>query len=472
MPSALNVTKISSGTDGTQIWKITHNGVDTHPIHFHLYNVQVLNRVTWDNIIIPPEPTELGWKETVRVSPLEDTIVALRPIVPTLPFGIPDSKRVLNPAMPLHAQGDINSVLGTEAGFNNTDVAGNPMIAAIANEVTDFGWEYVFHCHILSHEEMDMMRPVTVHVPRNFAPASTLTAVRNVGSVDLTWTDGTPVDMTNPTSWTNPGTAEIGYRIERASGANGAFSVVGTTLANQLTFTDTVDTNQTWRYRITAFNAAGDSRSNVVTVAAPVTLKTTTTALKTSKTPSTYGQSVTFTATVKSTTTGTPTGTVQFNINGVPAVGGVRTINGSGVATFSSSSVPGGHNSIVAIYSGDAAFSASTERDPCAGDHAGHLDNDADEQCESLKALRELDGDVHRQGDAVGRGSRPGSVHQGRRQRRPTGGTGFDRTSDVDPDPGGWCVHLQGYLHRIDQLRHQPVVDTQPNGHRIGARRR
>ncbi len=46
--------------DGTQIWRITHNGVDTHPIHFHLYDVQVLNRVTWDNIIIPPDPTELG----------------------------------------------------------------------------------------------------------------------------------------------------------------------------------------------------------------------------------------------------------------------------------------------------------------------------------------------------------------------------------------------------------------------------
>ncbi len=28
--------------DGTQIWKITHNGVDTHSIHFHLFNVQLL----------------------------------------------------------------------------------------------------------------------------------------------------------------------------------------------------------------------------------------------------------------------------------------------------------------------------------------------------------------------------------------------------------------------------------------------
>ena len=56
--------------------------MDTHPIHFHLFDVQVLNRVTWDNIIIPPDPNELGWKDTVRVSPLEDTIVALRPVDP------------------------------------------------------------------------------------------------------------------------------------------------------------------------------------------------------------------------------------------------------------------------------------------------------------------------------------------------------------------------------------------------------
>jgi FtsP/CotA-like multicopper oxidase with cupredoxin domain len=80
---------ISSGDDGTQIWKITHNGVDTHPIHFHATDVQILNRVTWDNIIKPPHPSELGWKETIRVSPLEDTYVAIRPIIPALPFDFP-----------------------------------------------------------------------------------------------------------------------------------------------------------------------------------------------------------------------------------------------------------------------------------------------------------------------------------------------------------------------------------------------
>ncbi len=81
--SDVKVTPISTAADGTQIWRITHNGVDTHPVHFHLFDVQVLNRVTWDNIIIPNDANENGWKETVRVSPLEDTIVALRPVIPS-----------------------------------------------------------------------------------------------------------------------------------------------------------------------------------------------------------------------------------------------------------------------------------------------------------------------------------------------------------------------------------------------------
>ncbi len=267
MPSSLDVTPISSAADGTQIWKITHNGVDTHPLHFHLYNVQVINRVTWDNIIIPPEPTELGWKDTVRVSPLEDTIVAVRPIVPTLPFGVPDSHRPLNPAMPIGATGDPAALNGVQAGFNNTDPNGNP-IAPIVNQVADFGWEYVFHCHILSHEEMDMMRPVTVHVARAAPQAPVLSFAR--GSVILTWTDGTPVDYANPASWGNSGTAEVGYRIERAEvtgGVAGPYTQIATALANATTYTDNPpDPSITYDYRVTAFNAAGDSPSNVITV--------------------------------------------------------------------------------------------------------------------------------------------------------------------------------------------------------------
>jgi hypothetical protein len=251
----LQVDKIASADDGTQIWKITHNGVDTHPIHFHLFNVQLLNRITWDNILIPPDPNELGWKDTVRVSPLEDTIVALRPIVPKIPFGVPDSLRPLNPAMPL----------GNTDGFNNMDPLGNPT-TGITNQLTDFGWEYVWHCHILGHEEMDMMRPLIANVSR-LLPDAPVLSFASTGPTVLTWTDGTPFVSTDPASWGSPQN-EIGFRVERADdGIN--FAVIGTALANQITFTDTTAVlSQPYSYRVTAFNAAGNSPSNVLVVKA------------------------------------------------------------------------------------------------------------------------------------------------------------------------------------------------------------
>lgn len=140
--------------DQVQIWKITHNGVDTHPVHFHISDVQLLNRVGWDGFIYPPDPNELGWKDTVRVSPLEDTIVAVRPSQFTFPFTIPESIRPLNPAFPL----------GSPVGFSNLDpLTAQPLNPATVNEMYNFGHEYLWHCHILSHEESDMMRPIVLN---------------------------------------------------------------------------------------------------------------------------------------------------------------------------------------------------------------------------------------------------------------------------------------------------------------------
>ena len=131
----------------TQIWRISHNGVDTHPIHFHLFDVQVLNRVGWDGFIRLPDDNELGWKDTLRVSPLEDTIVALRVVAPKVPFALPNSIRPLNPAFPLD----------TQDGFSQIDPAtGNNVNPPQTNKIVDFGHEYAWHCHILSHEENDM----------------------------------------------------------------------------------------------------------------------------------------------------------------------------------------------------------------------------------------------------------------------------------------------------------------------------
>jgi hypothetical protein len=162
LPTAdMVVTPISTGDDGTQIWKITHNGVDTHPIHFHAYDVQVLNRVTWDNIIKPPHPTELGWKDTVRVSPLEDTYFAMRPVLPVLPFDFPNSIRTLSPMMPEGAW-LANTTLAEQIGLPIIGFAPSGDPIDIQNHYINFGAEFVYHCHILSHEEMDMMHAVSL----------------------------------------------------------------------------------------------------------------------------------------------------------------------------------------------------------------------------------------------------------------------------------------------------------------------
>jgi spore coat protein A, manganese oxidase len=68
-----------------------------------------------------PNADELGWKETVRMNPGEATTIIMQFNLPTLPASM-----------------------------------GNPLSPRTG------GHEYVWHCHILEHEEHDMMRPLIV----------------------------------------------------------------------------------------------------------------------------------------------------------------------------------------------------------------------------------------------------------------------------------------------------------------------
>jgi spore coat protein A len=108
-----------------QIWDIYDTTGDTHPIHFHLVNVQVIGRATFSAVgtpssaFVPPDQNERGWKETVRMNPGEVTRVIMKFALPSVSFAVPASPRT----------------------------GGN---------------EYVWHCHILEHEEHDMMRPLIV----------------------------------------------------------------------------------------------------------------------------------------------------------------------------------------------------------------------------------------------------------------------------------------------------------------------
>ena len=238
--------------DGTQIWKITHNGVDTHAIHFHLFNVQVINRVGWDGAIRRPDPNELGWKETVRMNPLEDIIVAMRPTTPKLPFGLPDSSRLM----------DVTTPPGSSGQFAPFDEFGNPVLTV--NAIVNFGWEYVWHCHLLGHEENDMMRPTVFNALRALPAAPTpLTLAQPVlGTINLTWTDSTPFNGVTPTPPATLGDPanEIGFRIERVIDSDPPVVLGTTPLANATTFTDTPPPGLA-TYSVIAFNAAGDSPS-------------------------------------------------------------------------------------------------------------------------------------------------------------------------------------------------------------------
>jgi len=90
------------------------------------------------------------------------------------------------------------------------------------------------------------------------------------------------------------------------------------------------------------------------------TLRPSTTAVSSSQNPSTSGQSVTFTATVTPTSgIGTPSGTVQFK-DGSANLGAAQTLNGSGQAGLTTSSLSQGAHSITAAYSGDNTFAGST----------------------------------------------------------------------------------------------------------------
>lgn len=270
-------TPIGTLTDGTQIWKITHNGVDTHPIHFHLANVQLINRVAWDGALLPPEPNEIGWKETVRVNPLEHTIVAMRPIAPPLPFKVPNSIRPVDVTQPLGV-----TLMGGPNGFLDPLAFAAPVV----NHMINFGWEYVWHCHILSHEEMDMMHAISFAMAPD-TPTG-LSGTRQSGPTR------------NVLNWTNQAANATAFRVERAT--NSTFTAnltVFTTAGVVTTYSDTtINTNTTYYYRVQAINVVGDTvvypapavgypkvtstsgYSNVVVVSPPLTVPAAPTSLQ------------------------------------------------------------------------------------------------------------------------------------------------------------------------------------------------
>jgi FtsP/CotA-like multicopper oxidase with cupredoxin domain len=354
---SLSTAFIGTAADGTQIWKITHNGVDTHAIHVHLFNVQVINRVGWDGAIRPPDPNELGWKETVRMNPLEDAIVALRPIIPTLPFTLPNSYRPMDEARSLGTTGSL---------FFNADPNNNPV--TVINSVVNFGWEYVWHCHLLGHEENDMMRPMIIAVTPVTPTNLVATGLNSPLEVRLTWDD----NALNATGFTIQRAEDISFTVNLTS------TMVAKVPGTAQSYIDaTAIPTTTYYYQVLASNTVGNvtpgypsatansAPSNVVTVttaAAPWGSTATQVTLTSSPNPSILGQPVAFVAVISPTTA--TTGTVAF-MDGGTAISGcgaqpVTVTGGVASASCTTSALAAGNRSITAAYSGDETYAGST----------------------------------------------------------------------------------------------------------------
>ena len=105
--------------NSTEIWSFLNLTDDSHPIHLHLVRFQILDRRPFDLAVYqltrkvvftgPPvalTPNELGWKDTVRVDPMTVTRIIVK--------------------------------------------------------FEGFAGRYVWHCHMLEHEDNEMMRPYEV----------------------------------------------------------------------------------------------------------------------------------------------------------------------------------------------------------------------------------------------------------------------------------------------------------------------
>ncbi len=113
-------------------WLLVNTTADTHPIHLHLVTFEVIDRRPFDvaaydpgarairytGPAVPAPPQEDGRKDTVQAHPGEVTRIRAR-------FELPDEGTIELPA-------------------------------GVANP------QYVWHCHILEHEENDMMRAFEV----------------------------------------------------------------------------------------------------------------------------------------------------------------------------------------------------------------------------------------------------------------------------------------------------------------------
>jgi hypothetical protein len=158
----------------TEQWDLINNTVDAHPMHLHLVQFQVVSRQTF----------------TSFVSAVTDTVNGI--------FGQPSYAPT---GYATTATSDAQGVEPWEAGWKDTIDCPPGLVTTIKAKFDIAGDKYVYHCHILSHEEHDMMRPLAVVDPLPITWYNT-----GSGQVYVQTTDGAAVNG-SAIVWTEANTA-------------------------------------------------------------------------------------------------------------------------------------------------------------------------------------------------------------------------------------------------------------------------
>lgn len=119
--------------NSVEIWNIANATVDAHPIHLHLVMFQVVERIPF---------RELAYHDAV-----ETYLAGGKEGTPPDPFNF--------------VSGDPMAPEAWETGWKDTVIANPGQITRIIAKFDKPGL-YVWHCHILEHEDNEMMRPYYV----------------------------------------------------------------------------------------------------------------------------------------------------------------------------------------------------------------------------------------------------------------------------------------------------------------------
>lgn len=171
-PNAGGVTEVPQ-VGSTEVWEIINTTADAHPIHIHLIQFQPLSRQSFN---------ASNYRKVYDASFPGGTFITA--FGPPLAYGTPNADGAIggNPAVTPFLQGPAMPPNPNENGWKDTMVMRpgqvtrviarwapqDTAVGAVSPGTNLFSFDpsagpgYVWHCHILDHEDNEMMRPYTV----------------------------------------------------------------------------------------------------------------------------------------------------------------------------------------------------------------------------------------------------------------------------------------------------------------------